>query len=1484
MSSLMHSAFLLGSHTVTVFRHQQHLSPHNNVHTLTAYILLHSSQQVFPRNLLHNIFGPSQDHTPYNLEQTLLQAHTVLPNLQIQGDVVLFSDNQQYWIDALIFEQQALPFLDMTSVDQDTSATLTKTATLYQGDLLPDWGCDWVKQTRWRLKKIYQHLLEQLIATAKRSSAYDEALHYLDMYIASDPLREVGYRDMMHCQLLLGRTQQALHTYEACCTMLTEQRACTPEPETTALITPFLPTTQPSQTYYHVSKITLFLLGDVRVMIDDTDVLMKSTKAYELLAYLVLQPHRNHSRSMLCSVFWPERTEETARRSLSRVLSYIRAHLPPDLVQTDGDAIYLTKQYNVSVDVVTFRRHVCAFLEGDASSELLDDARSVLDLYQGHFLEGFYNEWVLVEQEALRRLYQQTLMKFIYLDKQHGQYHRAIHYVHRLIALDAFDEIPQQELLQIYLLLGNPQQAIHHYDTYVSYLSTNQLTPTDDLQRLAQLAHQQLPVTPSTTTTSPSIMVDIHNGPLVSRHQERQQLLDYVTAICVPQTPQGGLVLVEGEAGVGKSRLVQTLAQDAQWRGVTVLRGYCREQTSYFEPFIQIIQQHLNEIWAQQLAWLLGNTWIRTVLPLIPELQNYFPDLTPIDELSPRHAKERIIDAFVHFILNWSHMSPVLWIIEDLHWADGETLHVLTQVNNQLDSTPILIAVTYRYDEASLRDPVWHTLQTLDTDGVRGRLHIPLLPYNAVEQLLSFWLQPKHPFPDIVHHLHRQTGGNPLFLIELVQTLIQEELLIQHEDGLWSSNWDPAIPEHSGSVPITIEHLTQRRLEQLPPMLRQLVEWLAILGSQWSLNTMQLLELIPTQELLHMLHELIRLGYLVESDSKYQFIHDKIRKAIYDSIPVATATIQHRYVAERLVHDPTTHAGTIAYHFERAMAWEQAIRYYREAGKQARTVFASTMGVHYLGRALHILNDHHPPTGKHYQEMQFDLLMTRQELLWLTDQTTQQEVELTWLYDLATALKVPKRQIDVLQAHASFLMRVKADYDMTISKATEALTLADTENLVSEIAVIRRIVGFAQIQKGAYVEACNQLHQAIDCWHSLSTPDAIPIILYYELAVAYWRRGCLDEATQWGNTLIQMAEARTDRGGLAYGHQLIGMLADSFGDKKASLVHHLTCLEQSRQIGLRALESATLLNLGDAYLSEPDYASALDALHQALTFARQRQFPRDIFIACYNIGAIAASIGQYEYALLYAQESITGARQVTALSWEVLCLCTLGQIYLDSDTLKDITLAAEQIQVAWGIVETLDAPYEIAECAYWQGRVAKAQGQSTEAHKWFQQALTYAQKVGHTYCIASCYAALSELALNQNDHHCAAQWAQQAIECTNAETAPAAHFAYWKALCHNPARTQEAHPYLEKAYALLEKQATSLPHESWKSAFWYDVPVNNAIRLNYTGHQTASLPQYKTVRLPKASAARGGRLANDQVIDVTWTMWHPDDHQIAEKH
>ena len=1482
MSSLLHSAFLLGSHTVTVFRHQQNLSPHNNVHTLTAYILLHSSQQVFPRNLLHNIFGPLQNHTPYNLEQTLLEAHTVLPNLQIQGDVVLFSDNQQYWIDALIFEQQALPFLDMTSTDQDTSAALAKTATLYQGDLLPDWGCDWVKQTRWRLKKIYQHLLEQLIATAKRSNAYDEALHYLDMYIASDPLREVGYRDMMHCQLLLGHSQQALHTYEACYTMLAEQHGCAPEPETIALITPFLPTTQPSQASYRVSKISLFLLGDVRVMVDDTDVSMKSTMTRELLAYLVLHPHQSHPRSILCSMFWPERTEDAARRALSRVLSHVRAHLPSNLVQTDGDTIYLAKHYDVWVDVVAFRRQVCAFLEGDDSPELLDNVRVVLDLYQGNFLHGFYNEWVLKEQEELQRLYQQALLKLIYLDKLHGQYQRAIHSAHSLASVDTLDETAQQEILQLYLLLDEPQQAIRHYNEYVKYLATQQLTPTNILEQLAQLAHQRLPIT-SATTVTPHRSIDPYAIPLVHRDMERQQLLDYVTAICVPETPHGDIVFVEGEAGVGKSRLMQILAQDAQWRGVTVLTGYCYEQASFFGPFIHIIRQHLNEVWAQQLAWTLGTTWIRIVLPLIPELQHYFPNLTPIDELSPQHAKERIIDAFVHFILNWSHIGPMLWIIEDLHWADGETLNVLTRINHQLDATKTLMAVTYRYDEASLRAPVWQTLQTLDTHRVRRRLHVPLLPYEGVEQLLHLWLQLQQPIPDIAHHLYHQTGGNPLFLIELVQTLIQEELLIPHGEGVWSSNWDPAIPEQNGSVPTTIERLTQRRLEQLSSIPRQLIEWLAVLGPQWSLDTLQLLELLPTQELLQALRELVRLGYLVETETQHRFVHDKIRQAIYDSIHVATAAIQHRYIAERLVSNTVAHAHTIAYHFEKAMVWEQAIHYYREAGKQAQTVFANTMGVYYLGQALHILYTQQPLPPRQRQEMQFDIILERQTLLWLTNDTIHQETELMWLYGLAATLGLPQREIDALHAHAWFLIRAKADYDLAMIKATEALELACSKGLVSEIATTRRILGSVHLQRGDYGEACTQIQQAIEYWHSSSTANALPIMVYYELAVAYWRRGCLDEAAHWGNTLIQVADVRTDRGGVAYGHQLIALLADSLGDKKQSLKHHLLCLEESRQIGLRALESATLLNLGDAYLSEPDYRSALDALHQALTIARQRQFPRDILIACYNIGAITASIGQHEYALPYTQEGIAIAKQITALPWEVLCLCTLGQIYLDSDTLRDITLADEHIQVAWSIVEALDAPYEIAECAYWQGRVAKAQGHTAVASNWFHQALVYAQKGGHTYCMASCYITLSELAFEEEDLHCAAQWSQQAIDCDNAETIATAYFYHWQAV-RRLISVQEAYPYLAKSYTLLEEQALSLPQPSWQTAFWRNVPIHDVIRMHYADYQATLCTRHETVVLPKVSAARGGRLANDQVTDVTWTVWHPDDHQITKKH
>jgi DNA-binding SARP family transcriptional activator len=341
----------------------------------------------------------------------------------------------------------------------------------------------------------------------------------------------------------------------------------------------------------NLPEIRAYLLGAFRLeRAGQVLPLPHSTPARDLLAYLLLHRARPRPRSVLAGVFWPECSEEQARRALSAAVWHINRAVP-NVVAANSALIHVAGPAAVWVDVEAFAERITPCLTAKtspaAAHALLQQA---IELYSGDLLEGVYAEWVSAPREQLRMQYHTALEQLIQLEKNLGRYDHALQFAVRLSQADPLRETAQREVMRLHLALNRPQSALRQYEVCRQVLREEMNAEPDAettalaraIAEIARRAGNEVPayipqLAPRAEDTPLFVQERPGHLPLIGRDKERGQLLTHLEALWQTPLPQNNLVLIEGEAGVGKTRLMQELARDAQWRGAHVLWGHGRD-------------------------------------------------------------------------------------------------------------------------------------------------------------------------------------------------------------------------------------------------------------------------------------------------------------------------------------------------------------------------------------------------------------------------------------------------------------------------------------------------------------------------------------------------------------------------------------------------------------------------------------------------------------------------------------------------------------------------------------------------------------------------------------------------------------------------------------------------------------------------------------------------------------------------------------------
>ena len=440
-----------------------------------------------------------------------------------------------------------------------------------------------------------------------------------------------------------------------------------------------------------------------------------------------------------------------------------------------------------------------------------------------------------------------------------------------------------------------------------------------------------------------------NEGPLIGREREWSQFQDWWTAV---RRGDGRFLLVEGDAGIGKTRLVAELARAAEGDGALVLWGRCDEDpVAPFQPFAEALGRYFQSLSADRIGDMPD--WQLTELSrLVLRLREYAP---PLEEEAgdPESERFRFFEAVTATLNEMSAGRAILLVVDELHWADQPTFLLLRHVLRNVDAAKLGVIGIYIDTEV----PPEHRQRSLLLDG-RGEhavetVHLKGLSREAVVELVG---GAAGASPDLVPQLFRLTDGNPLFLDELLRQ-------IGYSDSAGSGGGDaPVLPNLA--PPEAIRELVARRVSRLPEDVIYLLQAAAVAGPECEAGIVaEAAELTPDEGLdaFDRAEESRLLRRISEIGDRYAFSNALVRDAIYSELLRGRRVRYHHKIA---VATERAHADTIdrylnelAHHYYMGAALadaDKAIDYCIAAGEQALRLLAFEDAVDHFGRSLEV--------------------------------------------------------------------------------------------------------------------------------------------------------------------------------------------------------------------------------------------------------------------------------------------------------------------------------------------------------------------------------------------------------------------------------------------------------------------------------------------------------------------------------------------------
>jgi DNA-binding SARP family transcriptional activator len=929
-----------------------------------------------------------------------------------------------------------------------------------------------------------------------------------------------------------------------------------------------------------------------------------------LLAYLAREPGRAYTRDQLAGLLAGDESADP-RAALRLALFEVRRALPaatPSILVAEGDTLALNR-VAAYVDVAAFEAATATGTAGVSRA-----AR----LYRGDFLEGFpavspaFEAWLTGERERLQALGVEALSVLLQQQVSAGAHTSAVQTAVRLLAIDPLQEPAHRTLITLYRRQGRVAAALKQYQACADALRRELGVEPDEattrLYRELLAARTSSIVRRPTTRRCRADRRMVPTGeaddqpPLVGRRYELRILSE---ALAVTET-SGRVVVLLGEAGSGKTRLVTEAIQRASalGRGVLYGRAYESERILPFGPWLHALRASATRA-PETLQEGLAPGWRAQLGRILPEWR-----AQGRAEAACADDAQGIFDALATLIESLARPRPLLLALEDLHWADEMSLRALAVVGRRLRSLPVLLVASAREEELpdaprlqrllhEFQDEPWVTrlavagLSRAETGALARRLGAAAGAGGGVQLFERIW---------------RLSTGNPFTIVTAVRALREGH----------GSDIAGELP-----LPARVRELVNGRLARLEPASRELLAVAAVAGRDVEWRLLQRASGLGEREVADRLEALVARRFLSASGDRLDFSHDYVRAAVREGLLAPRHRLLHGAVAAAIealyAADPEPHVFALGTHYATAEVWDRAAGYLPRAGGQAYRASAYTHAVRCFEQALSALA--HLPETRDVLEAATDLRLDLRNALFPAGDFERIGKEVEQAATLAARLGDARRLARTAVCRAHYLTEV-GRLDEALEASRHARELAGPPGSSRTVQLAHMMDGLNYLSRGDFRKAADILRVRVDeesqvreGYRYLSSA-----FIDRQLVAALSELGFFAEALTRAEEALRTAEATERPAGVAQALICVGgvlLVRGDFREAVAPLERAFGICERA-ELGWLAAAAASMLGICNAW----------GLIHQGQRRSRVLKFERVEGRTDVGQGLVAARVRQ----------------------------------------------------------------------------------------------------------------------------------------------------------------------------------------------------------------------------------------------------------------
>ena len=958
--------------------------------------------------------------------------------------------------------------------------------------------------------------------------------------------------------------------------------------------------------------LELKLLGPPVMTIGGRPVVVDTRKATALLAYLAVSPGP-HRRDALAALCWPDADAQRAAGALRRTLSTLRTAVGETRVRADRSSVELDDA-DMSVDVADAK----ALLEatrshghgpGTVCQECVAPLQRLVALHRGTFLEGFalrdsaaFDDWQFFTAEEVSRDLAGALDRLTPALVRQGDVQAAIGAARRRLAMDPLHEPAHRELIRLYAWNGEQSTALRQYRECVRVLDRELgVPPLQETTELYEevLEHRLEPpvalvgaanlergnVQPTVASPSPHVV------PFVGREDELARLVDAIDTLA-----GGGLLaVVEGEAGIGKSRLIAEALSGAAGpdRRVLVARCFEGEAGLAYGVIIEALQraeeQHGGE-WFDTLPGAVAGEVSR----LLPSAGGAHGEAAP-PALDGPGALGRFVDSLGRALAAAVNGAAAgVLVFEDLHWADEASLEVVSHLARRLRGRPVVLVFSWRSELVPRGHPLRRLTADVARDGQVVALELPRLANAAVSAALRSVGVLRD---EVVERVAEESEGLPLLVVEYARALAEEG------------------GADNGDLPGGARDVLLGRLDGVGDMAHQLLTTAAVIGRSFELDVVTSASGRSDEEVAAALDELLGRRLVAEvaepgpfgGDVTYDFTHAQLRKLAYDTMALARRRLLHGRVARaiegRARRGESALAGVVAGHWAAAGDDAKAAAWQVRAGEHAASLLALPEAISSYGNALAL--GHPDVAGLHerlgdactLQGRYADAITHYESAAAAAEQeaTPRLEHKLGVAHHRGGRWDLAERHLEralaglngfpsTLRSQITVDRGLNAyrrgDVEAAASLAEEAAATAEAAGDVASLAHAANLLGLLARARGDLPGARRHLERSLAMAETLGDA-AVETSALNNLALALGATGETDEALRLAGAALQRSAAVGDRHREAALHNNIADLLRASGDTTRAMEHLKRAVSIFAEVGEPGVLSPEVWKLVD---------------------------------------------------------------------------------------------------------------------------------------------------------------------------------------------------------------------------------------------------------------------------------------------------------------